>query len=87
MHRLADEVTPLADTTQDAILGGVVYAVQGGVRSVILQQAERIGAKIEDLAILVTGGDSPMLKLDFMHAHAVPDLVLEGLQVWMECEQ
>ena len=87
LHRLALNASPLADNTQDAVLGGVVHAVQGGVHSVILQQAAQIGAKIESLSIIVTGGDAPMLKLDTLNAHVVPDLVLEGLKVWMECER
>ncbi len=76
----------LTSNTQDALLAGAVFAVQGGVRAAIREQARQIGVKIETMPILLTGGDLGMLKLDTLQTHVVPDLVLDGLQVLAEKE-
>lgn len=84
LHEIAKSVSPFASSTQDAVLAGIVFAVQGGVKAVIEQQAAQINVKIEMLPIILTGGDSTMLKLDSLQTQQVPDLVLEGLRVLME---
>ena len=84
LHEFAQSVQPCTDNTQDAVLTGIVFAVQGGVKAVIEQQAGQINAKIETLPIILTGGDSTMLKLDSLQTQQVPDLVLEGYRVLME---
>ena len=66
------------------MLAGIIFAMQGGVSSVIEQQIKQIKAKIETTPIILTGGDSTMLKLDSLHTILVPDLVLEGLQLLKE---
>jgi len=70
----------LTNSTRDALLAGVIFAVRGGVQAVIAQQAKQINVKIEALFIILTGGDSSMLKLDSMQTSLAPDLVLEGLE-------
>lgn len=84
LHALANTVQPLTNNTRDALLAGIIFMVQGGVKTVIEQQAEQIKAKIEVLPILITGGDSIMLKLDSLQTVQVPDLVLEGLSLLAE---
>jgi type III pantothenate kinase len=84
LHELAKSAQALTRNTQDAVLAGIIFAVQGGVSAVIAQQARQINAKIEALPILLTGGDSSMLKLDDLQTLLVPDLVLEGLRVLAE---
>jgi len=84
LHELARSMSPCTNNTQDAVLAGIIFAVQGGVKTVIEQQAGQINAKIETLPIILTGGDSTMLKLDSLQTVQVPDLVLEGLRVILE---
>jgi pantothenate kinase type III len=84
LHGLAKTAHALTRNTQDAMLAGIIFAVQGGVSSVIEQQTKQIKAKIETIPIILTGGDSTMLKLDSLHTILVPDLVLEGLQLLKE---
>jgi type III pantothenate kinase len=84
LHEFAKSVPPFASSTQDAVLAGIVFAVQGGVKAVIEQQAAQINVKIATLPIILTGGDSTMLNLDSLQTQQVPDLVLEGLRVLME---
>jgi len=81
LHEFARSVTPCTNNTQDAVLTGIIFAVQGGVKAVIEQQAGQINVKIESLPIILTGGDSTMLNLDSLQTEQVPDLVLEGLSV------
>lgn len=84
LHELAGSPQALSRNTCDAVLAGIIFAIQGGVRAVIAQQAEQIKVKIEALPIILTGGDSSMLKLDGLQTYLVPDLVLDGLRVMME---
>jgi type III pantothenate kinase len=84
LHELAKSAHGLTRNTQDAMLAGIIFAMQGGVSSVIEQQIKQIKAKIETTPIILTGGDSTMLKLDSLHTILVPDLVLEGLQLLNE---
>lgn len=84
LHEIAKSVQSFASNTQDAVLAGIVFAVQGGVKAVIEQQAVQINAKIETLPIILTGGDSSMLNLDPLKTQQVPNLVLEGLRALME---
>ncbi len=84
LHALAKTVQPLTNNTRDALLAGIVFTVQGSVKTVIERQAEQIKAKIEALPILITGGDSIMLKLDYLQTVQVPELVLEGLSLLTE---
>lgn len=81
LHQLAGSAQALADNTQEAVLAGIIFAVQGGVSAVIAQQARQINVKIGTIPIILTGGDSPMLKLDGLSAFSVPDLVLHGLRL------
>lgn len=69
----------LADSTRDAIIAGVIFSAQGGVKSVIEQQCEQIKAKIRSIPILVTGGDASMLKIDSLQMQWQPDIVIEGV--------
>lgn len=84
LQLIARAPNALTTNTQDALLAGAIFAIQGGVRAAIQEQAKQIGAKIESLPILLTGGDLGMLKLDNMQTHVVPDLVLDGLQALAE---
>lgn len=84
LHALAASLNALTTSTQEAILAGIVFAVQGGVSAVIAQQALQISVKIETLPIILTGGDSIMLNFDSLQTYLVPDLVLEGLRVLTE---
>jgi len=87
LQQRLDSVQALTDNTHDALLAGIIFAMQGGVSAVIAQQAAQISAKIEALPIIITGGDSCMLKLDGLQTFSVPDLVLDGLRVLTEsCE-
>ena len=81
LHELAKSTHALTRNTQDAMLAGIIFAMQGGVSRVIEQQIKQIKAKIETTPIILTGGDSTMLKLDSLCTFLVPDLVLEGLQL------
>ena len=74
----------LADSTQGAIEAGVNYSIQGGVNAVIQQQVRQINVKIEDLPIILTGGDASMIQLNAPQVHYAPMLVLEGLKVMAE---
>lgn len=82
INLLAAAASPeaLTSNTRDALVSGSIFAVQGGVKAVIEKQCRQIGAKIEALPILITGGDLAMLNLDSLRTHIAPDLVLEGLQ-------
>lgn len=77
----------LARSTRDAILSGVHYAVSGGVKAVIEQQAHLINVKIDEIPIIMTGGDADMLPLAPLQIVFKPGLVLEGLAVLAGCAQ
>lgn len=74
----------LADSTQGAIVAGVNFSIQGGVNAVIQQQVQQINVKIEDLPIILTGGDASMIQLNAPYVHYAPLLVLDGLKVMAE---
>lgn len=77
----------LARSTRGAILSGVYYAVSGGVNAVIEQQARLINVKIDEIPIILTGGDANMLQLTPLQLVFKPGLVLDGLAVLAGCEQ
>ena len=79
MKRFASRPQVLANSTRDAIVAGVIFSAQGGVKRVIEQQCEQIKAKIRSIPILVTGGDAGMLKIDSLQMQWQPDLVIEGV--------
>jgi type III pantothenate kinase len=74
----------LNTSTRGAILAGVVFVVQGGIKAVIERQANQLDVKIEALPILLTGGDAAMSELISSNTHRVPELVLEGVQLLTE---
>ena len=71
----------LARTTRDAILSGVYYSVSGGITAVIEQQARLINVKIDEIPIIMTGGDADMLQLTPLQTVSRPRLVLDGLAI------
>ena len=86
LQDIAQSPSALTTNTQDALLAGAIFAVQGGVMAAIREQARQIDVRIETLPLLLTGGDRNMIKLDKLQIHIAPDLVLEGLQAMAENE-
>ncbi len=84
---IAGEISALASQTEQAIRSGIAYSIMGGVQAVIEQQAMEINVNIEDLPILITGGDVSIINLNQSTTKRVPNLVLEGLQILAECER
>lgn len=86
-ERIAEKVQALASSTEEAMKSGVYFSVTGGVKAVIEQQAKLINVKIEDIPIILTGGDIKMLQLTPLQIHTQPRLVLDGLRVMAGCVQ
>ncbi len=78
-QKLLKKARPLAVSTEEAIVSGVVFSMRGGVRRVIEQQSQQINAKIQPIPILITGGDADMLNFESLSTQCLPNLVLEGV--------
>jgi type III pantothenate kinase len=67
----------LARTTADAIAAGSLYGLAGAIDRVLDEQAAALGVAP---AVLITGGDAPLLQPLLRHAaEPAPELVLEGV--------
>jgi type III pantothenate kinase len=67
----------LARSTADAVAAGSLYGLAGAIDRVLDEQAAALGIAP---AVLITGGDAPLLQPLLRHAaEHVPELVLEGV--------
>jgi type III pantothenate kinase len=75
---LADEASPFARTTTDAVVSGSLYGIAGGIERVVDTFRSRLG---REASLLITGGLAPrvlpLIRIDFSHEQ---DLVLLGLE-------
>ena len=72
-------ISPVAQTTDDGVIAGVMLGIVGGIEKVVKEQA----ALVKDTAtVIMTGGDAEKL-LPHLSVMVViqPDLVLQGLQI------
>jgi type III pantothenate kinase len=75
-------VPPLPGTaTRPAVEAGIYFAVLGGIRTLIQEYANRVGATPE---VFLTGGDSPVLHLGLPDAQHWPHMTLEGIRLTAE---
>lgn len=85
-EHLLQRCQALADSTEKAIVSGVIFSMRGGVRCVIEQQCRQINAKIQTIPIFVTGGDAQMLNFKSLQMQWLPDLVLDGVTLLSNIE-
>jgi len=75
--RVTAPAGPLGQSTTECLLAGTVYGTAGGVEKLIRAERE---AMDEEAAVVLTGGDAPLLSPFVRVEHRVePDLALRGL--------
>ena len=82
INRIKEEISPVAQSTEDGVAIGVLLGLVGGIERIIREQSAQLDTFPE---VYITGGDAEQL-LPYLTIPAIiqPDLVLEGLRVFSD---